>query len=80
MRAYAKELMQDQRLPHLSACKTSLARQAQQMLAERRWLQRNARALEALVQHTIRAAMYGQHDAPGLARGLANVAGGAAGV
>ena len=81
MRAYAMELMPDQRLPHLSAGKTSLARQAWQSLAERRlaerrWLQRNAEALEPLVQHTIRTAMKGHFDACGLAK----MAYGAAGV
>ena len=39
-----------------------------------RWLQTNAKELELLVQHTVLAAMKGQTDA----RGLANVAYGAA--
>ena len=42
----------------LSAGKTSLVQQAWQRLAERRWLQRNVEALEALVQHTIQ---HGKH-------------------
>ena len=61
---------------HLSACWTSLARQSRQILAEPGWLQRNAEALEPLVQHTIRAAMKGCFGA----RAFANVAYGAAGV
>ena len=60
---------------HLSACWTSLARQAQQTLAQRRWLQTNAEALEPLVQHTLRAVIKGEFGA----RELANVAYGAAG-
>ena len=48
----------------------------QPQFSQRRWLQRNAEALEPLVQHTIRAAMKGQFGA----RQVANVAYGAAGV
>ena len=48
----------------------------QPQLSQRRWLQRNAEALEPLVQHTIRAAMKGCFGA----RAFANVAYGAAGV
>ena len=48
----------------------------QPQLCQRRWLQRNAEALEPLVQHTIRAAMEGCFGA----QAFANVAYGAAGV
>ena len=48
----------------------------QLQLSQRRWLQRNAEALEPLVQHTTRAAMKGHFGS----RALANVAYGAASV
>ena len=45
-----------------------------QRLAEQRWLQKNAESLGRLVKHTEQAAVAGEIDA----RGLANVAYGAA--
>ena len=59
---------------HLSACWISLGRLAKREQAEGCWLQRNAEALESLVQHTVQAAGAGEIGA----RQLANVGYGAA--
>ena len=59
---------------HLTACWTSLGKLARQTLAERRWLQSNAQALNPLVQDTVDAAVAREIGS----RELANVAYGAA--
>ena len=65
--ATIKELLQTHRTHeshldeiHLSACWTSLSRLVNLKLAERRWLQSNAEALNPLVRHTVRAAVAGE--------------------
>ena len=59
---------------HLAACWTLLGQLARQQPAERCCLQKNPKALEALVQQTVKAALAGQINT----RGLANVVHGAA--